>query len=222
MQSQQNFLLLLAGCPLSRHILSKQRHSDACPVDRPCPTGSLIRTLLFMPRTSNSAAKHVVTSQVNLWGSCDVSILDGCAFKLDSFETTLRYSESLQKFLNSQPSLTNLTIWGDREPFPPFDERCLPNLNRVKAMDSLLRILIPGRPVREVTMISPLTADSTDWSFFTFSTTPIQKLCIHFDMLYTKPVSFLVSIFPSLVHLVVYTRVVERTVRVPLCLIGKY
>src|ERR1700730_290788 len=43
-------------------------------------------------------------------------VLDGCTFKLDSFSFSLRYTESIQIFLTSQPTLTNLTIWGDREP----------------------------------------------------------------------------------------------------------
>ena len=152
--------------------------------------------------------------KLNLWDSSDdASILDGCTFKLDSFQTTFRYSESLQNFLNSQPSLMHLTIWKDYEPLPPFDEKCLPNLTRVRAMPSWLRMLIPGRPVREVYMIPPLTADSVDWSFFTLSTTPIQKLWIHYNMLYPKPVSLLVSIFPCLEYLWLQ----GYDVRVPLC-----
>jgi hypothetical protein len=144
-------------------------------------------------------------------------VLDGCTFKLYSFSFSLRHTESIQIFLTSQPTLTNLTIWGDREPLPPFDERCLPNLTRVEANSSLLRALIPGRPVREVTMISSSGIDSTDLSFFTLSTTPIQKLWIHFEMVYPKPVPLLVSIFPSLVYLEFYAYRVEWTVRVTLC-----
>jgi hypothetical protein len=155
---------------------------------------------------------------LELWHSGDVSILDGCTFQLDSFDTTLPNSKSLQAFLSSQPSLTNLIIWGNYEPSPPFDERCLPNLTRVKARPSWLGILIPGRPVREVNMRPPSRIDSTDWSFFTLSTTPTQKLEINYDMLYPKPRSLLVSIFPSLVHLVVRAYNVEWTVCVPLCL----
>jgi hypothetical protein len=156
---------------------------------------------------------------LRLYSIDDDSILDGCTFKLDSFDTTLLYSESLHQFLNSQPSLTKLTVWGD---YPPFDETCLPNLTRVEAMPSCLGILIPGRPVREVIMHPPWdfdpTLDSTDLSFFTLSTAPIQKFWIYYDMLYPKPESLLVSIFPSLVHLVVHACDMEWTVRVPLCL----
>jgi hypothetical protein len=149
---------------------------------------------------------------LNLLRNNDVSILDGCTFKLESFSCDSPFSESLQKFLNSQPSLTNLTIWTDS--LAPLDERCLPNLTRVCATHPWLGILIPGRPVREVLMLSPLSAHS-DLSFFTLSTTPVQKLRTHFDVLCSKPVSLLVSIFPSLVHLVVHT---NWTVCVRLCL----
>jgi F-box domain len=148
----------------------------------------------------------------------DASILDGCTFKLDSFTCYFPYSESLQQFLNSQPSITNVALYADYEPLSPFDERCLPNLTRVQAAPSFLSILIPGRPVREVVVLSTLDIDSTDFNFFTLSTTPIQKLYICYDMVYPKPASLLVSIFPSLMHLVVSAWDVEWTVRVPLCL----
>jgi hypothetical protein len=85
----------------------------------------------------------------------------------------------------------------------------------VNAIPIWLRILIPGRPVREVIVISLSRIDSTDLSFFTLSTTPIQKLYTHYNMLYPKPVSLLVSIFPSLVYLVVNAYAVDWTVRVP-------
>ena len=157
--------------------------------------------------------------RLDLEGYGDASILDGCTFKLDSFDTTFPNSESLQKFLNSQPSLTDIAIWRDYEPLPPFDERYLPNLTRVTATPSLLRLLIPGRPVRQVIVLSRSSSDSTDLSFFTLSTTPIQKLRINGGMLYPKPGSLLASVFfPSLVHLEVYARDVEWLERVRLCL----
>jgi len=148
----------------------------------------------------------------------DASILDGCTSKLDSFESSFLHSESLQNFLNSQPSLMHVTLSEDYEPLTPFDEKCLPNLTRVYAPPSWLSILIPGRPVREVMMFTPSSIDPTDLSFLTLSTTPIQKLYISYNMLYPKPVSLLVSTFPSLVHLDVEANGVDWTVRVHLCL----
>src|ERR1700728_3958695 len=40
----------------------------------------------------------------------DSSILDGCTFKLDSFSCRLPYDEALLKFLNSQPTLTQVAL----------------------------------------------------------------------------------------------------------------
>jgi hypothetical protein len=145
----------------------------------------------------------------------DASVLNGCTFKLDSFTCDFSNSESLQNFLNSQPCLTDIGLLEEYEPFPPVDERCLPNLTRVCAPPSWLSVLIPGRPVREVEVVAS-SFNSTDLSFFTLSTTPIQKLWIDYDMLYPKSGSLLVSIFPALVHLVVCDSDVEWTVRVPL------
>jgi F-box domain len=158
---------------------------------------------------------------LHLYSILDESILDECTVKLDSFACFFPYSESLQNFLNSQPSLTKLALWGNHDPLPPLDvdEKFLSNLTCVKAMLSWLGLLIPGRPVREVSMHSHSDRNSTDLSFFTHSTAPIQKLSIHFKMLYPKPVSLLVSIFPSLVHLKLMTYNVKWTVRVPLCYI---
>jgi F-box domain len=147
------------------------------------------------------------------------SILDGCTFKLESFSCQFAYRFSLENFFIYQPNLTDVKIcdiFDYSSVSYPFEETCLPNLTRVMANPSLLRILIPGRLVKEVITFSPPNIDSTDLSFFTLSTIPIQKLWIDFDMLYPKPGSLLVSIFPSLVHLMVYARNVEWTVRVPL------
>jgi hypothetical protein len=140
----------------------------------------------------------------------DTSILDGCTFKLDSFTCTFPYSESLQRFLYSQPSLTNVILYADYEPLFRFDETFLPNLTQVAAYPSSLCILIPGRPVRSVTVLDSRNAhiyldiyhaDDYELSFFTLSTATIQKLTIPSDFLFPKPGSPLASLFPSLVHL---------------------
>jgi hypothetical protein len=135
----------------------------------------------------------------------DASILDGCTFKLDSFTGSCDYGESLQKFLNNQSSLTDVTFYTSFYPSRscPFEETCLPNLTRVAAYPCWLRVLIPGRPVREVVMAETWHKNPIDFSFFTLSIAPIQKLYIPYAYLHPRRGSFLASIFPSLVHLVV-------------------
>ena len=147
--------------------------------------------------------------------SDDTSILDGCTFKLDSFETTYPYSESFHKFLNSQPSLTKFTSHYGAEYPPPFEETFLPNLTRVRAESCLVRRLVPGRPVREVILYDPCDEDyPIDFSIFTLSTAPIQKLEIAYRLLYPTPGSHLASIFPSLEHLVILAHYMDRAVRI--------
>ena len=207
-------------CSYSRDVLYREIHNeDICVIQTLAKSTDLARRVrsfdtLYSPPELATALRHMSSlRRLNLDYIGDASILDGCTFKLDSLACTYPHSESLQRFLNSQPSLTNLTIWRDYEPLPPFDERCLPNLTRVRARPSWLGILIPGRPVREVIVHKD---SNIDLSLFTLSTTPIQKLFIHFHMLYPKPGSLLVSIFPSLVHLVVRVYEMEWPVRVPL------
>ena len=156
---------------------------------------------------------------LRLWGIDDDSILDGCAFKLDTISCNFSNSKRLQQFMNSQPSLTNVTWFGDYE---PIDERCLPNLTRVSGNPSFLSKLIPGRPVGDVTITQYIVRESFDFTFFTLSAAPIQKLYAHYYMLYPKPGSFLVSIFPSLVCLGVYVYLTDYEVRVHyICLFNR-
>jgi F-box domain len=143
----------------------------------------------------------------------DAPTLDGCTFKLDSFICSIPYSESLHQFLICQPSLTNVTIWKEEEPLHPFDERCLPNLTRVKGWPSLLSILIPGRPVTDVVMITPMDGITFDLNLFALSTAPIHSLSISCAAIYPTPVSLLVSIFPSLANLSLDTFLMNWSVR---------
>jgi hypothetical protein len=212
-------------CSCSQDVIYREIHDeDAHVIQTLAKSTDLARRVrsfkaeYFSPELETALRNMSSLRRLNLDYIGDASVLDGCTFKLDSLTCDFLHSESLQRFLNSQPSLTHVTFYKDYEPFLPLDERCLPNLTRVMAYPSWLRILIPGRPVREVLVFPPSIIDSTDLSFFTLSTTPIQKLSINYDVLYPKPVSLLASTFPSLVHLVVYAYHVEWTVRVPLCL----
>jgi hypothetical protein len=132
-------------------------------------------------------------------------ILDGCTFKLDSFECTYleNHEESFKKFLSSQPSLKYVTFPSEFGPTASssLEETCLPNLTRINARFSSLPYLIPGRPLNEVISSgSAWNEDSIDLSFFALSTTPIQKLSIDYSYLYPTPMDLLASFLPSLTH----------------------
>jgi F-box domain len=212
-------------CSCSQNVLYREINGGAHAIQTLATSTDLARrvrsfeTTCLPPELATALRNMSSLRSLDLYGiGDDASILDGCTFKLETFSCDFPYSESLQKFLNSQPSITHVILYTNDEPLPPFDERCLPNLTRIEAIHSLLRILIPGRPVREAVVTSPLDIHPIDLSFFTLSTTPIQKLWIYYDMLYPKPVSLLVSIFSSLVHLEVDASYVEWIELVRLCL----
>jgi len=164
------------------------------------------------------SALQNMSSLRRLWltSAGDASILDGCTFKLDSFVSDFPYSESLRKFLYSQPSLTKVESFVTFElssGSSPFEETCLPNLTQVMTNPSWLPILIPGRPVGEVTIQESIHFVDFDFSFFTLSTAPIQKLRIPYTYLYPKSETLLACLFPSLVLLSVNIDIRNRSVR---------
>ena len=142
---------------------------------------------------------------LKLSGAFHMDILDGCTFKLDSFECNHleNCGESFPKFLNSQPSLKNvkLPLHFGSIASSSLEVTCLPNLTRINARFSSLPYLIPGRPLNEVISSgSAWNEDSIDLSFFALSTTPIQKLSIDYSYLYPTPMDLLASFLPSLTH----------------------
>ena len=135
--------------------------------------------------------------------SANLSVLDGCTFRLVLFHTG--YSQSARHivpFLHNQPSLIDVEIGLLSSNDIAFASTCLPNLSRICANFSWLSQLIPNRPVSEViSIIFDDDGDSVDLSFFTLSTAPIRKLTINLRRLYSTPVPLLASIFPSLTYL---------------------
>jgi F-box domain len=163
-----------------------------------------------------SSLRHLDMTRID-----DISILDGCTFKLDSIYCYSPNNKSFQQFLNSQPSLTNVTMLATYcKPSPPFDERCLPNLTRVESKPSWLSMLIPGRPVTDVVVLESWLIESFDISIFSLSTAPILSLGILYTEIYPTPGSHLVSIFPSIVDLRLDAYELNWSVRQRLIVIG--
>jgi hypothetical protein len=140
-----------------------------------------------------------------LFCSADLSVLDRCTFRLIAFHGSYYQSEHLLvPFLQNQPGLIDVTLgptFGLCHDVT-FTPTCLPNLTRIGTIFSLLPQLIPNRPVSDVTSIDlGVGGDSVDLSFFTLSTTPIWKLAINYNRLYSTPIPLIASIFPSLTYL---------------------
>jgi hypothetical protein len=131
------------------------------------------------------------------------NVLDGCIFSLDTFTCRFSYSESLLKFLQSQPRLIEvhfLTYFC----FPALldlEPTYLPNLTRITAPYTWLPHIVPGRPVSDVVSTGyPLGRNLVDFNIYALSTVPIQKLAIDY-VLFPKSERLFASILPSLTHL---------------------
>ena len=154
------------------------------------------------PELRGALHNMTLLRNLSLPGFTDLNILDGCTFKLVSFQCYVLESQPLHRFLDSQPSLTDITLAAFSHCFPDFSATCLPNLTRVTANFSWLPQLIPNRPVSEVTSFGSTDGEeSVDFSFFTLSTVPIQKFTVDFSHLYPKSGQLLASIFPSLTYI---------------------
>jgi hypothetical protein len=128
------------------------------------------------------------------------NVLDGCIFSLDTFTCRFSYSESLLKFLQSQPGIREARFL---EPFgsSSFEPTCLPNLTRITAHYTWLPHIVPGRPVSEVALTGYLRdVNPIDFSFYALSTVPIQKLEISY-YLFLDSELLIASVFPLLTHL---------------------
>jgi hypothetical protein len=172
----------------------------------------------YQPSREISIALKNMTSlrHLDLFNAYHAIILDGCTFQLDSFRCSFYYREPLHKFLTSQPSLTYVEFLSGLAVSIPFEQTLLPNLTRIKASYEWLPGLIPGRPVRSIITFKsdftygPVDADF-DLSFFALSTGPLLKLSIPFKSLYPKPASLLISTFPFLTHLMLYSYNMSRS-----------
>jgi hypothetical protein len=131
------------------------------------------------------------------------NILDGCIFSLDTFTCRFPYNESLLKFIRSQPSLKR-ALFLTNFSFPKLldlEPTCLPNLTRITAPYTWLPQIVPGRPVSEIASTGyPLGRNLVDFSFYSLSTVPIQKLAVDY-VLFPKSERLFASIFSSLTHL---------------------
>jgi hypothetical protein len=215
-------------CSCSQNVLYREIHADSRRVIRTLAQSTdLARRVRSFgasckcPELATALRNMSSLRRLFLYGNVgDAPTLDGCTFKLDSLICFIPYSESLHQFLISQPSLTDVTIWKHKEPLHQFDDRCLPNLTRVKASPSLLSILIPGRPVTDVFVLTPMDGFTIDLNLFALSTAPIHSLAVSCAAIYPTPVSLLVSIFPSLANLVLGTCKLDWSVRQQLTVIG--
>src|SRR5277367_3555910 len=94
-------------CSCSQDVLYRVLYGDAPVIQTLARSTDLARRVCWIsisckcPELATAQRNMSSLRRLHLLHNSDVSILDGCTFKLDTFETTFPYSESLQKILNS-------------------------------------------------------------------------------------------------------------------------
>jgi hypothetical protein len=150
---------------------------------------------------------------LRIYSNIDFSILEGCTFKLLSFTCSFSNDRALDRFLLEQSSITDLEAYfSTLYDWPELGVTFLPKLTRVVAPFTKLPLLVPNRPVEEVSALG-YNFEDDDLSFLTHSAIPIQKLTVEHMHLFPKPGQFLASLFPSLTHLELKTNYVHTIVR---------
>jgi hypothetical protein len=124
-------------------------------------------------------------------------VLQHCPFRVTTFSFAPECDADLVGFFELQEQIQDLTL-GSRNPNLVLKPTALPNLAKVKAQPSWLMVLIPGRPVYDVTFRDIPHGVEVDIEFLCLSTAPIQRLSITAEHLCTLSIPRLAALVPKL------------------------
>jgi hypothetical protein len=147
---------------------------------------------------------HVADSGVPSW------VLRHCPFRVLAFSFASQCDTHLVEFLEHQEQIRDLVL-GPLSSNLVLKPTALPKLAKVKAPASWLSILVPGRPVRDVTFNDISHSASFGVEFLSRSIAPIQCLSIIAENVHTLPIPHFAAIVPQLHVLIVSCPFIGRT-----------
>ncbi|KAF8600996.1 hypothetical protein BDV93DRAFT_608378 [Ceratobasidium sp. AG-I] len=122
-------------------------------------------------------------------------------FRLKRFSCPYSDSQATMSFLESQPTITEITFSFLPEPDDistvlDTDLKILPALRRLKAHRDVIARLVPGRPVSHISILYDLEIEQeVDLSSWARSTVPITSISLHdFDNVWTNVRRFIVAL----------------------------
>ena len=139
---------------------------------------------------------YVIDVHVPSW------VLQYCPFRVTTFSFAPECDADLVGFLELQEQIQDLTL-GSCNPNLVLKPTALPNLAKVKAQPTWLRVLMPGRPIYNVTFRDVSHGVKVDIGFLRLSTVPIQRLSITAEHLCTLSIPRLATLVPNLAILVI-------------------
>jgi hypothetical protein len=119
---------------------------------------------------------HIVDASMPSW------VLNDCPFRVDTFSFASDCDADLVRFLELQEQIMDLAL--NRPPCHPhllLGLTALPKLAKVVVQPSWISVLVPGRPICDVTFRNMSAGADAEAEFLSLSTTPIQRLSIIVD-----------------------------------------
>jgi hypothetical protein len=167
--------------------------------------GVIQNTLLMLPQLDT------LVLSIGYFSSWILPSTDACPFQLHTFKTGFRYGGDVITFLAGQRQLKHLAI----HPPVTFEPQTatsrtpsglLKNLTTIAGDLSVIQEVVPGRPIREVTVFPHDWADVKDYKLFdclarSVAYNGIERLSTSRDYLHLVGGKRLASIAPNLTHL---------------------
>lgn len=158
--------------------------------------GAISDALLRLPRL------HTLVLFIGQMSSWILPQKDLCPFQLKTFACGFFWDSTIVSFLGFQHDLKHLTVSGAASPqlLRSISPQLIPNLVSIYAPMSLVEVLAPGRPIRDITTFSPVGVKP---SIFALSrtTVPVQQLMLNFAYLQTLEFGDFSESTPNLVSL---------------------
>jgi hypothetical protein len=161
--------------------------------------GVISEALLHFPRL------HTLVLFIGHASSWILPQKDACPFQLETLACGFDLDTAIVSFLGFQHDLQHLTVLGSTTPqlLRSISPQLIPNLVSIYAHMSVVEILAPGRPIRDITTFNHIGGKKPSISSLSRTTVPVQRLKVNFRFLQTLASGNLSESTPNLVNLVI-------------------
>ena len=159
--------------------------------------GAISDALLHLPRL------HTLVLFIGQAGSWILPQKDACPFQLKTLACEFFWDTTLVSFLGFQHDLQHLAVSRSTSPLllRSISPQLIPNLVSIYAPMSVVEVLAPGRPIREITTLNPVDRKKPSISSLSRTSVPVQRLMVNFSYLQTLESGDLSESTPNLVNL---------------------
>lgn len=159
--------------------------------------GAISDALLHLPRL------HTLVLFIGEVSSWILPHKDACPFQLKTLACGFFWDDTMVSFLGFQHDLQHLTVSGSTSPqfLRSISPQLIPNLVSIYAPMSVVEVLAPGRPIRNITTFHPVGRRKPSIFSLSRTTVPVQRLMLNFGYLQTLKIGDLSESTPNLINL---------------------